>query len=200
MSPEEAKQKYEEALAALPSEVREVFLRLQAGAKPRPQLASLTSSALGALPPDDLEVAVLGFVERQLAQSQDRVAALGELPRRLQVFYLSFLVEAEVMNGGFNQFFWNSSSEFAALVGPALRELGASEAAELFDQALSQAHDEAEQARPANRPRTLQTFSESYQHTGLNAFDEAFSRHAEGFPALRLQLAQRDPPAFCGEV
>lgn len=199
MSPEDAKRKYEEALATLPPEVREVFLQLQANAKPRPKLLALTSSALRALAPEDLEVAVIDFVERQMDQSEDRIATLRELPRGLQVFYLTFLVEAEVMNGGFNQFFWNPSSEFAELIGPALRELGSSDAADIFDQALSVANAEAEQAACNNMSRTLETFSESYQHTLLNTFDEVFCEHAKRFPELRLHMAQHNPAALCGD-
>lgn len=199
MSSEDAQRKYEEAVAALPPELREVFLQLQANAKQRPTLSALTSEALQALAPEDLEVAVIDFVERRMSQSEDRIATLRELPRSLQVFYLTFLVEAEVMNGGFNQFFWNPSSEFAELISPALRELGSSDAADIFDQALSVANAEAEQDPRNNMSRTLEAFSESYQHTLLNTFDEVFCKHAQGFPELRLHMAQHNPASLCGD-
>jgi hypothetical protein len=185
MSPEDAKRQYDEALAALPPEVREVFMQLHASAKPRATLSRLTASNINALAPEDLEGAVIEFVGNQLAQSQDRLAKLTELPRGLQVFYLSFLVEAEVMNGGFNQFFWNSSSDFSDLVSPALRELGASAAADIFDQALAVAMAEGKLETDKTGARTLEVFSESYQHTRLNDFDQEFCERAVGFPELR---------------
>ena len=199
MTPEEAKQKYEEILAGLSPELREVFLRLQAEAKPRPKLECLSASTLNSLESEDLDTAIVDYVERQISQSEDRHARLFELPRGLQVFYLSFLVEAEVMNGGFNQFFWNSSGEFAEAVAPALRQLGAGEAAEIFERAFAVAKIEAEKATLNPAPRTLEAFSTSYETTQLNGFDVAFCEHALHFPSLRLHLARHHTASLCDD-
>jgi hypothetical protein len=196
MSPEEAKRKYEEALAALPPEVQETFRMLAANARPRPCIDSLDKSTVRGLAPEDVEIAVVEFVDRQIQSSEDRCNAVLSLTRGLQVFYLSFIVEAEVMNGGFNQFFWNSSSEYAELIAPALRELGASEAAEIFEQALAVANAEIETTAEFRRSSTLEAFSASYEHTRLNEFDSRFCKLAEQFPALRLAIIHTNEPTF----
>jgi len=195
MSPEEAKRKYEEALSSLPPELQATFRELAASAKPRPRIETLDEASVAALAGEDLEVAVMDFVERNLP-SQQRLQAVLSLPRGLQVFYLSFIVEAEVMNGGFNQFFWNSSCEYAELVAPVLRELGSAEAAAVFDQAFAVAEAEIEVKAKFQRSATLEAFSESYHHTELNAFDEPFCKLAGQFPALRLQIVRTNEPSF----
>ena len=198
MSPEEAKRKYEEALAALPPELQETFPALAANARPRPRIESLDEETVRALAEEDIEVAVIEFVERKLQASKERREALHSLSRGLQVFYLSFIVEAEVMNGGFNQFFWNSSSEYAELVAPALRQLGDAEAASIFEQAFAIANSEFEAAARLRHPGTLEAFSESYRHTRLNEFDSHFCARAEQFPAMRLAIVRTNEPLFFG--
>lgn len=200
MSPEEAKLKYEEALAALSPELQETFRALAGNARPRPCIDSLDEATLGALAEEDIEVAVIEFVERKLQASGKRRDALLTMSRGVQVFYLSFVVEAEVMNGGFNQFFWNSASEYAELVGPALRQLGDVEAASIFEQAFAVANSELEATAKFRQPGTLEAFSESYHHTRLNEFDGRFCTRAERFPAMRLAIIRTNEPLFFGEA
>jgi hypothetical protein len=45
-------------------------------------------------------------------------------------------VDAEVNNGGFDQFFFNSSGDHASETGPALRRVGLADVADLYDRAL----------------------------------------------------------------
>jgi hypothetical protein len=196
MSPEEARRKYEESLAALPTEVQETMRALIANARPRPSIDALSRSEIEALAHEDIESAVVAFIGKKLSTSTDRAKAIQDLPRGAQIFYLSFIVEAEVMNGGFNQFFWNSSSEYAELVAPALNELQASRAADVFERAFLVAQSEIKIQAKAKAVGTLDAFSESYKETRLNEFDEEFCKEAEHFPALRMQMLQTNEPVF----
>ncbi len=54
-----------------------------------------------------------------------------------QVFILVWEVEAEVNNGGFNQFFFNSAGDRANDTASALRAIGAHRAASIVDKATS---------------------------------------------------------------
>ena len=54
-----------------------------------------------------------------------------------QIFILVWEIEAEVNNGGFNQFFFNSAGARAAGTAAALRRIGADRAASIVDRALS---------------------------------------------------------------
>ncbi len=55
------------------------------------------------------------------------------LPKPEQVFAVIWMLEAEVENGGFSQYMFNSSGDQAALAPGALREVGAPAAAEVCE-------------------------------------------------------------------
>ena len=165
-SPDELRQSMERLMANLPPEVQAVFRQHAADAAaraPRPRLCDLSAAELRALGGEELDSVVYDYVSEQVDKSDDPVAALLALPRGLQVFYLSFIVEVEVMNGGLDQFFSNPSGAMAKLVAPALRDLGAHEAAALFERAMSVASDEA----------------------ALDRLNAPFVALAQAFPALR---------------
>ena len=179
----------------LPPESQEAMRQLMASAKPRPRLESVSPAELGRLDSGDREIAVIDWVGRHLDSSSDAQLALESLPRGLQIFYLSFLVEAEVMNGGFNQFFWNSSSQYAPLIEHALVELGATQASSIFREAWTVAISE-NAGRSESGILSLETFSASYNETQLNEFDASFCELAMQFPALRLNIIQANEPTF----
>ena len=64
----------------------------------------------------------------------------GEAMERLsdaeKTFYLVFQLEAEVNNGGFSQFFFNTSGNFANETADALRAIGADKTAEIYLRAI----------------------------------------------------------------
>ena len=65
----------------------------------------------------------------------------GEYMERLsieeQVLYICMLLEAEVNNGGFDQFLFNSSGNFAHRVEDCLRTIGANKTADFFHTAFA---------------------------------------------------------------
>ncbi len=185
----------EDLLAMLPPESQEVMRALMASSRPTPHVGAISRAELDRLEEGDREIAVIGWVGRYLEASGDAQAALGLLPRGLQIFYLSFLVEAEVMNGGFHQFFWNSSARFAPLMELALGELGATRASLIFREAWAVAVSERA-GRPESKELSLEAFSASYEETQLNDFDAEFCELAAQFPALRRRLVDANEPAF----
>jgi hypothetical protein len=198
-SPDELRAEYEKLLATLPPETQKLFRENEEKAKTRPpraRLSEISSASLKSLVGEELDMAVYEYVETCLGGADDPKLALRSLPRGLQIFYLSFIVEVEVMNGGFNQFFWNSSAEWAGLLAPALRELQATEAADIFDQALAITRSETAASAKFKAEATLEAFSTSYAETKLNKFDDAFSGWAEKFPLLRAKLLRDHEEIF----
>jgi hypothetical protein len=199
MSPEDAQRQIEEAMVAMPPELQKVVRDLQQQAKERPfrpRLARLDGTTLSAIPPDDLDSSLVAYVYDRLDGKLGPPVSLTSLSRGLQVFFLSHLVEAEVMNGGFNQFFWNSSSQYSDLVPAALRELKADEAALIFERAQVVSVNEDEMRARLKSERTLEAFSQSYKETHLDAFDAPFCKLAEGFSALRAELVKQRSSLF----
>lgn len=163
----------------------------------RKRYSEFDLATLQAIKDEHLEQAILDFIFAKLdAQPGQAVRVISSLPTAFQVFYMSWLVEAEVMNGGFNQYFWNSSSEFAAQTPAALKEIGAPVAADLMERAIAVAIAEVPSMRKFKSAGTLQAFSDSYKHTRLNDLDAPFCEVAQGFPALRVRYVREHLQSF----
>lgn len=198
-SPEEAKRKFEELLKTASPELQQLFRDLEKKAREapvRPRLTQVNQATLLAIPAADLDSSLVDYVYDRMDGKIGAAVPLTSLPRGLQVFFVSYLVEAEVMNGGFSQFFWNSSSQYANLVPAALRELNATDAALVFEKAQVVAASEDSMRTRLKAERTLEAFSRSYQETRLETFDAPFCKLAEGFPELRARFVKLHPELF----
>jgi hypothetical protein len=163
----------------------------------RQRYSHFDKGVLASITDDALEQALLDYLFDRLEQfQQDQDQAFAALSPQFRVFFCTWEVEAEVMNGGLNQYFWNSSGQNAERVPPALEELGDSVAADLMRQAIRTAIAELPEMSKFLKAGTLEAFSESYKHTSLNELDDPFCRRAEGFPALRLAYVRSQPEAF----
>ena len=63
---------------------------------------------------------------------------MDNLTESQKQFYLNQNLEREVNNGGFNQYFWNSSGDFAHETIASLNLIGASHTAKILQQAIDQ--------------------------------------------------------------
>ncbi len=146
---------------------------------------------------EDLKRVILDYVRSQLDEKSGKaIEIVSALPKGFLTFYASWLVEAEVMNGGFHQYFWNSSSEFAEVTADALTALGDPTAAAMMSRALATAIAELPTTTKYMSEGTLQAFSESTKRSKLNALDAEFCLRAEKFPVLRLRYVRAHPDLF----
>ncbi|RKF38506.1 hypothetical protein BCY89_27195 [Sphingobacterium siyangense] len=90
-----------------------------------------------------------------------------------QAIYMISRLEAEVNNGGYNQFYFNSSGQFAAALPEALKLVGATKFADLTERANSTFEKEKSKITEA-QDGTVEGFSKSYENNPLNKFDEEF--------------------------
>ncbi|WP_431286170.1 DMP19 family protein [Roseateles chitinivorans] len=162
----------------------------------RPRVTSLSDDSWRAIPDDQLDEAVMAYIEGRIHGQNGEPTPLASLPHGFQIFHHSFIVEAEVANGGFNQFFWNSSGESAPQVPGALRALGAGEAAAMFEQVLQVADQDRPRLAAFKAQGSLQAFSASYKDSPLNAYDTPFMELAMKFSALRAEYLQRHADQF----
>ena len=165
--------------------------------KNRKTYTSFDLQTLREIKDHQIEQALMDYIWKKTdANPRDRKSTILGLSRGFQIVYLTWLVEAEVLNGGFNQYYWNTSGEFAEITPAALREIGADEAASIMEQSLEAAIAEIPEMAKFRAAGTVEAFSESYEHTKLNAFDEPFSRLAEGFPKLRIRYIRSNETQF----
>src|SRR5262249_41173863 len=81
---------------------------------------------LEALSDDALIDAAVEYVCRRVgSDAENRLELLNSLPEGLQAFFAVWLVDAEVKNGGFSQYFWNRGDSGAGVAVFGFRLLGA---------------------------------------------------------------------------
>jgi Domain of unknown function (DUF4375) len=86
-----------------------------------------------------------------------------------------FMVDFEVGNGGFNQFFWNSSREYVEEARQGLRLIGAYEQAQLLDEAVARFEEHAAVLASFYERGTIEAFSESYDDDVFGDLDRRYS-------------------------
>jgi hypothetical protein len=97
--------------------------------------------------------------------------------------YSTWIVEAEVSNGGFNQLYFNTSEEFGEWAEEGFRAIGAARFAELMRQANSIYNGIKEDLEKFNERRT-----ESYDDNPLNELDDKFDELYKDEPLSQLKV------------
>lgn len=112
-----------------------------------------------------------------------------------QAIYSTWWVEAEVNNGGFNQFYFNSSGRFADMAAKGFRLIGAEQHAKLMDEA-NKIYNENKEKLETYDDGTLESFSESYNDNPLNDLDNKFYNLEEDFNELRVRYIRSNYQEF----
>jgi hypothetical protein len=141
---------------------------------PDPRFRELSPEILASISADEIGSAVVQHVHHRVASSLDEAHVLDALPSGTRAIYATWAVDAEVLNGGFNQFFFNPHGALAgeALAGYEL--LGAEDYAAVMRAAIATFEAERERLLPFHKARSMEAFSESYRHTDLNAVDQRY--------------------------
>jgi hypothetical protein len=160
----------------------------------------LTPEILASIPDDKLEQAIIDYVFEKVARRYDQEA---QIVRRMSVgiraIHATWVVEAEVNNGGFNQFFWNSSGQYAADAVAAFNLLEMPTLAQLMQRAIDTHEKEAIRLAQFKQRGSLEAFSESYKENPLNNLDEEFYETAKSLSVTRVAFIRKRPELFIGE-
>jgi hypothetical protein len=158
---------------------------------------TLSDEVLRSIPDSELEAAVFEHALHRLTDHWDREAeVVRNFSPGLRMLYTTWVLEAEVNNGGFNQYFWNQSGELAPDALASLRLVGAEAHASLLERAIAMHEREASTLRQFKERGTLEAFSESYDHTELNSLDDEFFKLNESLSALRLAYIRAHAAEF----
>jgi hypothetical protein len=161
---------------------------------------SLDPSILAAIPDDDVELAIVDYVHARIGSDYEAEARiLSAMPVGIRALYVTWGVEAEVNNGGFNQYYWNSTGRFASEAVAAFEFFSAPKHAQLMQEAnLARAGEKAEIDKFKGKG-TLEAFSESYKASRLGSLDERFYKLDENLSALRVAKIRAAPALFSAD-
>ena len=110
-----------------------------------------------------------------------------KLSQSEQAIYIIWGLEAEINNGGFNQYLFNSSGQFAELAPDALKLVGAVKFAELTEK-VNRIYKTENDKITKHQDGTIEGFSKSYDENPLNDLDDEFYKLYEKENLQNLQI------------
>ena len=136
----------------------------------------LTPELLRSISADDVGNAIVQHVaiHTEDMDEDERLAAVESLPAGTRAIYSTWIVDGQVNNGGFNQFFWNSSGAYAGIALAGYELMGAEEYAALMRAAIATYESERDTLEKYYAQDTLEAFRESYHHTTLGEIDQRY--------------------------
>ncbi|WP_026308565.1 DMP19 family protein [Spirosoma spitsbergense] len=136
--------------------------------------SNLTAEIIDTTPDSMLLQTVFDQLSTKLPEDyQKEYQTVTNWTKPQQAIYIIWVLEAEVNNGGFNQFYFNSSGQFADLTVDALTRVGAKKFADLAASA-NEIYKANKEEIARHQDGTMEGFSESYEDNPLNKLDDEF--------------------------
>lgn len=158
----------------LSKEAEEKLAQSVQAAKNRPLYKKLTEQIIDSASDDNLlQVVFDNLSQQQSADYENEFETVMSWNKSKQAIYIIWQLEAEVNNGGYNQFYFNSSGQFYKYLPDALKLVGAHK----FSDLMKRANHTFEKENPKitqHQDGTLEGFSKSYEDNPLNKFDDEF--------------------------
>jgi hypothetical protein len=154
---------------------------------------------LRSIPDAEVERAIADYVWHKIYDYNRVVEVVHGLRSGTRAMYLTWVVEGEVNNGGFNQYYYNTDGQFASEAVDAFEYFGATQHAALMREANAVRLAEARPMQKFKDEATLQAFSESYKHSKLGPLDERFLKLTEDLSRLRIARVRQAPEEFIGD-
>lgn len=160
----------------------------------------LTAEVIDTTSDEDLVHLVFEHLEGKFPkdnQPAKESATVASWPKPQQAIYIVQCLDGEVKNGGYNQFYFNSSGQFASLAPAALQLIGAIKIANLTTKA-NNIYKNEQATITKYQDGTLKGFSKSYKDNPLNKLgDEFFDLYEiENLQKLQADFIRKNKAAF----
>jgi hypothetical protein len=164
----------------------------------RPRYHVLDEDIIASISDKELEQAIVDHVRdvKVRRDSEHAVDVFSSLSAGFRMVYATRVLQDEVNNGGFNQFFWNGSGNLAAHARDGFRLFGAHALAALVEKAIAIFHREEAVQRKFKEKRTLEAFHEWYKHTRIGKLDKEFYALARSLSQARISYVRSHPREF----
>jgi len=182
----------------LSNEVEEQITNSVEAFKNRPIHKQLTEQIIDTTSDDNLlQVVFDNLSGKQPADSEKEFETVMSWNKSRQAIYMIWALEAEVNNGGYNQFYFNSSGQFYKHLPDALKFVGANKFADLTKQA-NDTFEKENTKITQHQDGTLEGFSKSYEDNPLNKFDDEFYNlyKTENLQQIQVDFIRRHKAEF----
>ncbi|MCA9322005.1 MAG: DUF4375 domain-containing protein [Planctomycetes bacterium] len=157
-----------------------------------PTPTEITAALIETTADDILENVLLNYV---LSIQKCAPESSASLPTALQAHYVAFLVDAEVLNGGFNQLFFNAP-EVAAAAPDAFQYFGLEKAASLARRACQLHESVRPRLEAARRDGTIEAFMDTYDESPFQVLDGLYAAAEGEFRDARLYFIRAHADEF----
>lgn len=163
----------------------------------RPIPKPLTIKNINSASDEDVDQLVFDGIERLLVKcNYDNTKLLSLLPVGAKALFLTWVVEGQVNNGGFNQFYGNGYGAYADEAYKSFLYFGATEHAEVMLEAIKARKSERFKISLLKLIGTSKALSYSYKISKLNAVDEKFYEIKESLTKLRVLKIRENAEIF----
>lgn len=157
---------------SLPKEIQDQLTKSFEAFRNRTIHKTLTAELIDATPDNELmQIVFDNLTTKPFAVSE--YATVMSWNKSRQAIYMIWVLEGEVNNGGYNQFYSNSSGQFYKHLPDALKLVGANQFAALTEKANATYEKEYEKIT-RHQDGTTEGFGKSYEDNPLNEFDTEF--------------------------
>ena len=149
---------------------------------------NLTSEILDTIPDDKLEQTIFDNIYEIIGDDhENQFNNVKKLSKGQQAFFSTWIIEGEVNNGGFNQFYFNSSGQYAEMAEVGFKTIGAEKFYQLTKRA-NKIYLENKKRLEKYDDGTMESFSESYKDNPLNDLDTEFYKLYESEKVRELRI------------
>lgn len=161
-------------MGELSKELQDQIARSVEAFQSRPIYKELSEEIIDAIPDEELLQAVFDNLSEQLSDDfEDEYGIVMSWNKSRQAIYTIWLLESEVNNGGYNQFYSNSSGQFYKLLPEALRLVGARQFADVTQRANT-VFEKYNDDIIKEQDGSVEGFAKSYEDNPLNDLDIKF--------------------------
>ncbi len=161
----------------------------------------MTTEILDSIPDDRIEQAIFDNIYEIIGDDyENELSNVKKLSIGQRAFFSTWIIEGEVNNGGFNQFYFNSSGQYAQMAEIGFMTIGAEKFSELTKRA-NKIYSENKERLEEFDDGTMESFSESYKDNPLNDLDTEFYNlyDSEKIGELRIKYIRENKNEFITE-
>lgn len=120
---------------------------------------------------------------------------LDRLTEPQKNFYFNQNLEREINNGGFNQYFFNSSGDFTHETITSLRTIGANKTADILQQAIDQFPNSTVPKDRSQRQEVLEKIEDKANEV-WEQLDQAFYKYEDNLYDLNIEYIKNNRSSF----
>ena len=120
---------------------------------------------------------------------------MNKLTEEQKIFYYNQCLEREINNGGFNQYFFNSSGDFAHFTVQSLHSIGANKTVDILQKAIDQFPSQKVPQDRTVRQEILEEIQEAADPI-WEELDQKFYAYEDDLNALNIQFIRKHKEKF----